>query len=149
MLFRSALATTSLTSGLFAQNKSADDLVKSKKKEDISYRQLMNGMAMANNNIHTGILSMNKFLVNRGINLIRTHPAPRKKPWIIMAKEDRDGFKSMLVYYDKKMDEDLKAIEKAVNIKDWNKAFSAATEFSTSCINCHTAYKNKVKYIMN
>lgn len=148
-LLIAALVAIALANGLVAQEKSADDLVKSKKKEDISYRQLMNGMAMANNNIHTGILSMNKFLVVRGINLIRTHPAPRKKPWIIMAKEDRDGFKSMLVYYDKKMDEDLDAVEKAVNKKDWNKAFSAANEFSTSCINCHTAYKNKVKYIMD
>ena len=144
-----AVATTSLTSGLFAQEKTADDLVKSMKKEDISYTQLMSGMAMANNNIQTGILSMNKFLVDRGIDLIRTHPAQRKKPWVIMAKEVQEGFKSMLVYYDKKMDEDVEAIEKAVNAKDWNKAFDAVTEFSTSCINCHTAYKDKVKYLMD
>ena len=47
-------------------------------------------------------------------------------------------------YYD-----DVKKIEDAVNAKDWNTAFEAATEFSTSCINCHTAYKDKVKYLMD
>ncbi len=66
-----------------------------------------------------------------------------------MEKEDQVGFKSMLVFYDKKMDDDVQEIENAVNAKDWNKAFEAATEFSTSCINCHTAYKDKVKYIMD
>jgi hypothetical protein len=148
-LLIAAVVSASLTSGLLAEEKTAEDLVKSMKKEDISYAQLMNGMAMANNNIQTGIISMNKFLVDRGIDLIRTHPAPREKPWVIMGKENQEGFKSLLVYYDKKMDEDVEAIEKAVNEKDWYKAFDAATEFSTSCINCHTAYKDEVKYIMD
>ena len=135
-------------SGLFAQEKTADDLIKTMKKEDISYRQLMSGMAMASNNIQTGIIGMNKMLVDRGIDFIRTHPAPRKKPWVIMAKEDREGFKAMLVYFDKKMDEDVEAIEKAVNKKDWNKALEASNELSNSCISCHISYKDKVKYIM-
>jgi hypothetical protein len=36
-----------------------------------------------------------------------------------MHKEDQEGFKSMLVYYDKKMDEDVEAIEESVNDKEW------------------------------
>ncbi|RXK03342.1 hypothetical protein [Halarcobacter bivalviorum] len=139
---------TLLTISLFAQEKTADDLVKSMKKEDITYAQLMQGMGMAKNNIDMGIISMNKFLVDRGIDLIRTHPAPKAKPWFIMAEEDREGFKSMLVYYDKKMDEDVEAIEKAVNQKDWMKALEASQELSNSCISCHISYKDKVKYIM-
>ncbi len=137
-----------LTVSLNAQEKTADDLIKTMKKEDISYRQLMNGMAMAKNNIDTGIISMNKMLVSRGIDFIRTHPAPRKKPWIIMEKDEQAGFKSMLVFYDKKMDEDVDAIEKAVDDKDWLKALEASNELSNSCITCHIAYKDKVKYIM-
>lgn len=133
---------------LYAQEKTADDLVNSMNKADITYAQLMQGMAMAKNNIDTGIITMNEFLVDRGIDLIRTHPAPRQKPWFIMAEEDRDGFKSMLVYYDKKMDEDVEAIEKAVKAKDWQKALEVSHEFTNSCISCHTAYKNKVTYIM-
>jgi hypothetical protein len=137
-----------LSVSLFAQEKSADELIKSMKKEEISYRQLMNGMAMAHENITTGVVSMNKLLVDRGINFIRTHPAPRAKPWTTMAKEDRDGFKSMLVYYDKKMDDDIDAIEKAVNLKDWMGAVKASSKLSNSCISCHVVYKDKVKYIM-
>jgi hypothetical protein len=133
---------------LNAQEKTADDLIKSMKKEDITYAQLMQGMAIAKNNIDTGVISMNKMLVDTGILFIRTHPAPKAKPWVIMGKDDQEGFKSMLVYYDKKMDEDVDAIEKAVVEKDWMKALEASQELSNSCISCHTAYKDKVQYVM-
>lgn len=137
-----------LSGSLFAQEKTADDLIKTMKKEDITYAQLMSGMGMAKNNIDTGIISMNKMLVDRGIDFIKTHPAPKAKPWIIMGKEDREGFKSMLLFYDKKMDKDIDAIEKAINEKDWMKALEASEELSNSCISCHITYKNKVKYVM-
>ena len=137
-----------LSLSLFAQEKTADDLIKTMKKEDITYAQLMSGMAMAKNNIDTGIISMNKMLVDRGIDFIRTHPAPKAKPWVIMGEEDRKGFKSMLVFYDKKMDEDIESIEKAVEEKNWTKALEASSELSTSCISCHLAYKDKVRYVM-
>jgi cytochrome c556 len=146
--FAVALLGAVLSVSLFAEEKTAEELVKSMKKEDITYRQLMNGMAMAKNNIDNGIIGMNKMLVNRGIDFIRTHPAPRAKPWVIMGKDDQEGFKSMLVFYDKKMDEDVEAIEKAVNKKDWQKALEASNELSNSCLSCHVVYKDKVKYIM-
>ena len=142
------VVSTILSISLFAQEKTADDLVKSMKKEDITYAQLMQGMGMAKNNIDMGIIGMNKFLVDRGIDLIRTHPAPKAKPWIIMDKEDQEGFKSMQVYYDKKMDEDVEAIEQAVIDKEWLKALEASQVLSNSCISCHISYKDKVKYVM-
>ena len=137
-----------LSISLFGQEKTADDLIKSMKKEDITYAQLMQGMAIAKNNIDIGVISMNKMLVDTGIHFIRNHPAPKAKPWVIMGAEDQEGFKAMLVFYDKKMDDDVEAIEKAVNEKDWMKALEASQEFSNSCISCHTAYKNKVQYVM-
>jgi type III secretory pathway component EscR len=100
-----------LSISLFAQEKTAEDLVKSMKKEDITYRQLMAGIGMASNNIQT-------------------------------------GFKSMRMFYNKKMDEDAEAIEKAVNKKDWQKALEASNKLSNSCLSCHVVYKDKVKYIM-
>lgn len=138
-----------LSCGLFAQDKTADELIKTMVKKDITYVQLMNGMAMATNNIQMGVLSMNEMLVDRGIDFIRTHPAPRKKPWLLMEKKDREGFKAMMLFYDKKLDEDVLKIEKAVKNKDWDEALKASNNFTTSCLNCHTAYKNKVKYIMD
>ena len=46
------------------------------------------------------------------------------------------------------MDEDVEAIEQAVNDKEWLKALEASQELSNSCISCHISYKDKVKYIM-
>jgi len=89
-------------STLLAQEKTAEDLIKTMKKEDITYAQLMQGMQVAINNIQSGIIGMNKILVDEGINFVRTHPAPKKKPWIIMDKKDWNGFKSTLLYFDKK-----------------------------------------------
>ncbi len=133
---------------LMAEEKTADDLVASMQKEDITYAQLMSGMGMAYESIQNGVVSMNKLLVDRGIYFIRTHPAPKQKPWVIMDKEDQEGFKAMLVYYDKKMDEDVAHIEKAVANKDWIKAYEGAKELGDSCLSCHMTYKNNVKYVM-
>lgn len=138
-----------LTTSLVAQFKSTDEMLKTMKKEDITYAQLMAGMQMASNNIQSGIISMNKVLVDRGINFIRTHPAPRKKPWVIMKKEDQEAFKSTLLVYDKQMDDDVLAIEKALNKKDWAKAMDASQELNNTCLSCHLSWKNNVKYIMD
>jgi len=137
-----------LSVSIYAQEKTADDLIKTMKKEDITYAQLMDGMAMAINNIQVGIISMNKMLVDRGIDFIRTHPAPKKKPWVIMDKKHRDAFKASLVHFDKKMDDDVLAIEKAVAKKDWGEAMNGLNTFQNSCISCHTTWKNEVKYLM-
>jgi len=138
----------SLSSLVSAQEKTADDLIKSMKKADITYAQLMTGMSEALNNIQSGIIGMNSMLVDRGINFVRTHPAPKQKPWVIMAEEDRNSFKSTLLYFDKKMDEDVLAIEKAVDKKDWDMALQGLNTFENTCMACHNSWKNKVKYIM-
>jgi len=133
---------------LVAQEKSAEDLVKSMKKEDITYAQLMSGMGMSYDNIQKGVITMNKLLVDRGIDFIRTHPAPKQNPWVIMDKEDHEGFKAMLVYHDKKMDEDVERIEKAVAKKDWIGAYEEVKELGNSCVSCHVTYKNNVTHVM-
>lgn len=121
---------------------------KYKVEADLNFHIYKLGIKKNKINIDTGVISMNKMLVDTGILFIRTHPAPKAKPWVIMGKDDQEGFKSMLVYYDKKMDEDVDAIEKAVVEKDWMKALEASQELSNSCISCHTAYKDKVQYVM-
>jgi len=139
---------TTLATSIVAKEKSAEDLVQTMKKEDITYAQLMSGMGMAYDNIQKGVLSMNKLLVDRGIDFIRTHPAPKQNPWLIMEEKDREGFKTFLVEFDAKMDEDVAIIEKAVQDKDWFGAYEASHELGTSCIACHLSYKNNVKYLM-
>lgn len=141
--------TAVISTGVFAKElKSADELIQTMKKEDITYAQLMSGMAMAINNIQTGIISQNKMLVDRGIDFIRTHPAPKKKPWVIMAKKDREAFKASLLHFDKKMDDDVLAIEKSVMKKDWGEAMNGLNTFQNTCISCHISWKDEVKYLM-
>ncbi|MBV5277507.1 MAG: hypothetical protein J0647_00380 [Campylobacteraceae bacterium] len=137
-----------LSSTLFAEVKTAEDLLKSMKQEDITYAQLMEGMGNAANNIQRGIISMNPYLVKRGIDFIRTHPAPKDKPWVIMAQEEREAFKETLVVMDKIMDEDVAKIEKALLQKDWMTAQEASQGLDRTCISCHVTWKNNVKYIM-
>lgn len=137
-----------LSTPLFAQVKNADDLIKTMKKEDITYNQLMAAMGKALNNIQEGIIGMNKVLVDRGINFVRTHPAPKAKPWVIMDEKDHEAFKASLVYFDKKMDEDILAIEKSVAKKDWGQALQELNTFQNTCMSCHVSWKNEVKYIM-
>jgi len=139
---------TLISTSLFGEVKDADELIKTMKKEDITYAQLMGGMAMAINNIQTGIIAQNKMLVDRGIDFIRTHPAPKQKPWVIMDEKDRDAFKASLVFFDKKMDDDVEVIEKAVAQKDWVKATKGLNTFNNTCVACHISWKNEVKYLM-
>ena len=139
---------TFISTSLFGEVKDADELIKTMKKEDITYAQLMGGMAMAINNIQTGIIAQNKMLVDRGIDFIRTHPAPKQKPWVIMDKKDREAFKASLVFCDKKMDDDVDVIQKAVAQKDWVKATEGLNTFNNTCVACHISWKNEVKYLM-
>ena len=147
-IYMKLLFVSILLTSVNAVEKTADDLIKSMKKADITYAQLMAGMSQALNNIQSGIIGMNSVLVDEGIDFIRTHPSPKQKPWVIMAKEDRESFKSTLLYFDKKMDEDVEVIERAVKQKDWNSALMGLSTFENTCMSCHNSWKNKVKYIM-
>lgn len=144
----SALMLVLNSSVVLAQEKTAEELIKTMKKEDITYAQLMDGMAIAINNIQAGIIGMNKMLVKEGIHFIRNHPAPKKKPWVIMDKEDHVGFKATLVAFDKQMDEDVLAIETSVKKNNWNEALEGLNAFNNTCMSCHNSWKNKVKYVM-
>jgi len=73
-----------LFSGIQAEEKTAEQLVASKKKADMSYRQLMATMGIGSTMMHEGILRENKQMVKSGANLILHHPAPKHKPWSIM-----------------------------------------------------------------
>ena len=147
-IFPKLILVLCLSVSMYSQEKTADDLIKSMKKADITYAQLMTGMSEALNNIQSGIIGMNSMLAERGINFIRTHPAPKQKPWVIMSNEDRESFKSTLLYFDKKMDEDVLVIENAIIRKDWVLALKGLNTFENTCMACHNSWKNKVKYIM-
>ncbi len=122
---------------------SADDLVKSKTKADITYAQMMAGMGEGLSMIQKGILTQNKFLVESGVYLIDSHPAPRHKPWSIMPKEDQKAFKQTLLSYDTLLHDTTSEILGALYLEDWILANEKAYELSTHCMSCHATWQTK------
>lgn len=122
----------------------AEDLVKSKRKADITYAQMMAGMGDGLNMIQKGILTQNILLVESGCYLIDAHPAPKEKPWMIMPKEDRESFKQTLLAYDKLLHNGTSEILNAMNERDWIEANNKLFELSNQCMSCHSVWQNKV-----
>ena len=139
------LCISLMFSGLHAEEQTAEQLVSSKKKADMSYKQLMATMGSGSAMMHEGILSENKQMVKSGANLILHHPAPNHKPWSIMKKEDQTDFKKSLLAYDKILDMHTEAIVAAADKENWTDASTAANELMHSCISCHALWKSRVK----
>ena len=129
----------------YAEEKTAEQLVASKIKADITYRQLMEFMGNASSMMHEGIIRENKQMVKEGANIILNHPAPKHKPWSIMNKSDQEGFKKSLLTFDKILDLHAENTEKEAEKNNWLEANKAFNELSTSCISCHSMWKDKVK----
>jgi len=123
----------------------AEDLVASKKKADMTYRQLMEVMGGASAMIHEGIIRENQQMVREGANIIRNHPAPKHKPWTIMEKSDQAAFKQSLLSFNKTLDTHAGRAAKEAAEGRWAKAAEAAHELTNSCVNCHAMWRQKVK----
>ncbi len=128
-----------------AEQKTAEQLVASKKKADMTYRQLMEIMGSASAMIHKGIVGENKQLVNEGANFILNHPAPKHKPWTIMKESDREGFKKSLPSFEKLLSTHAGRAAEEAGQGNWLEASNAAHKLTTACIGCHSIWKNKVK----
>jgi len=128
-----------------AQQKTAEELVASKKKADITYRQLMEIMGSASGLINEGIVRENPQMVRNGATLILDHPAPNHKPWTIVAEPERAAFKQTLLTFDKIMDNQAEKAAQLAEKRDWSGAGKAAYELTNSCISCHAAWKQKAR----
>jgi hypothetical protein len=128
-----------------AEQDAAESLVASKKKADMSYRQLMAIMGRASATIHEGILRENKQMVIEGVNFILTHPVPNHKPWEIMEEKDQASFKSALLSFDKILDTQATKIREEAVSGNWAGANSALGDLNASCIACHSMWRSKVK----
>jgi len=130
------VATTFLVFAANAQEKinSAEELVRSMTKADMTYRQLMQMMGESLSLITQGILSENKQMVERGTDFLLTHPAPRHKPWSIMPKEAQSEFKAALVTYDKVLENYSMQINAAVKKDKWLLANQNLHDLNSSCL---------------
>jgi hypothetical protein len=135
---------------LYAQEttpEKAEQLVASKKKSDMTYRQMMQRMGAAYTMIQTGVINQNKALVRLGTSLIEHHPAPKEKPWTIVKPKDRSAFKQTLLSYDKLLHQSAAAIEADLQNgnSDWSAVNQKVFELSNHCISCHAVWKNNLK----
>lgn len=131
--------------GVNAEEKTAEQLVASKKKANITYRQLMEVMGAASIMINEGIVRENPQMVRDGANLIVNHPAPNHKPWTIVAETDQADFKQSLLSFDKIMDNQAEETANMAEQGRWLDASTSAHALMNSCISCHASWKAKAK----
>ncbi|TVT50173.1 MAG: hypothetical protein FHP94_03645 [Denitromonas halophila] len=127
------------------QDRTAEQLVSSKTRADMTYRELMEVMGKSLSTILEGIVRENKQMVDVGANFILTHPAPKHKPWDIMQETDQAAFKQSLLAFDALLDLHSKSVVSAAMNNDWIEAGNAAHALTSSCVSCHAMWKNKVK----
>ena len=131
-------------SSIYAQNKNADTLIASKKKADMTYKQLMEIMGSSLSMIQQGVIRENKQMVIEGASFILNHPAPRYKPWTIMKKSDQNDFKQSLLSYDETLDVHARRAMEEAKKENWLESSNAAHDLTNSCITCHLVWKSKV-----
>jgi hypothetical protein len=121
----------------------ANDLVASKQKSDMTYKQMMQRMGEAYNMIQRGIINQNKELVKMGAWMIDNHPAPKEKPWTIVKKDDKKAFKQTLLSFNDLLHEGTFNINEALKKDDWLEVNKEAYNLSNHCISCHSMWKEK------
>lgn len=140
-----AAASLSLTSPAFAQSDAAEAMVASMRIANISYRDLMNMFSHALAEMQDGMIRHNPELVKQGANVVFTHPAPKDKPWTIMAKEDQEGFKQTLLAYDKVLDVFTEEIVASAEKNDWQAGIEAVGKLQGACIACHQEWLHRAR----
>jgi hypothetical protein len=127
-----------------AEERTADQLVASKRQADMTYRQLMELMGASLAMIQEGIVRENAEMTKTAAEMSLEHPAPSHQPWRIMAEADQAAFKQSLLSYDKVLDSKATRIADAAAAGDWLGASQSAYELTNACITCHVMWKNKV-----
>jgi hypothetical protein len=127
-----------------SEERTADQLVASKRQADMTYRQLMELMGASLAMIQEGIVRENAELTKTAADMILKHPAPSHRPWSIMADADQAAFKQSLLSYDQVLDSEATRIADAAAAGDWLGASQSAYALPNACITCHVMWKNKV-----
>lgn len=140
-----ALIVTALLPLPMQAQETAEKLVASMRKAEMTYKELMTLMGKSIGMMQEGVVTQNRELVEQGANIIYTHPAPNHQPWDIMKPEDQAGFKQALLTYDKVLDENTNEIVKASRQRDWLSAAGAVAQLQTSCVSCHLQWKDKAQ----
>jgi len=123
----------------------ANELVKSKQKSNMTYKQMMIQMGEAYKIMQTGILTQNKDLIKTGALLIQNHPAPKSKPWLIVKENYKEDFKQSLLAYDKLLHDSINDILSTLKDDDFATINYKTYELSNHCVSCHSFWQEKVQ----
>ena len=140
-----ALLALCATGPIVAQAQTADDLIASKKKADMTYRELMNILARASSMMHEGILRENKQMVRSGADIILRHPAPKHAPWSIMPEAEQKDFKDSLLAFNSTLDENAALAAQEAEAGNWFEAARASQDMMDVCMACHATWRARVR----
>ena len=129
-----------------AQEQNAEQLVASKQKADMTYRQLMEILGEATSMIQMGIVRENRQMVKTGADIVLHHPAPNHKPWAIMDAVDQEGFKQSLLTFDPILDRHAGRAAAEAAKGNWTEASRALSDLDASCIACHAMWRDKARW---
>ncbi len=124
---------------------SAEKLVQSKEKSDMTYKQMMQRMGEAYKMMQSGVINENRELVKLGAWMIQNHPAPKDKPWSIVKEEDVEDFKQTLISYDEILHKSVAEIDDSLEYNDWILINQKVYDMSNHCVSCHNSWKNNLK----
>jgi ABC-type nickel/cobalt efflux system permease component RcnA len=122
-----------------------EQLLATKTKSQMSYKQMMQQMGEGLKVLQTGVLTQNKTLVLLGCDIINNHPAPKEKPWSIVKPSDAKRFKETLIAYNQLLHTGVSDIQKSVKNNDWIETNKALFNLSNHCVSCHSVWKNNLK----
>ncbi|RLA82824.1 MAG: hypothetical protein DRG78_06075 [Epsilonproteobacteria bacterium] len=126
-------------------HQNAKELVQSKEKSSLTYKQIMKEFGKAYYMVQEGIINQDKSLIRIGIEKIQNHPSSKNNPWNIVKKEDVPAFKESLLYYDEQLHKSAFEIEELLETDDWTTINNNIFKLSNHCINCHIAWKDNLK----
>ena len=124
---------------------SAEKLVESMRKADMTYQELMAIMGETISTMQKGVLTQNREMVSQAGQFIFNHPAPNHAPWKIMPDQDQGMFKASLLAYDPILDTQTQAIIDSANARDWIKASQAVADLQNTCVACHSQWQSKAR----
>lgn len=118
-----------------------DSILAKKRKEDISFAQLMQVMHQATQMIFDGIMFENKEMVALGAHLLDEHPAPARGPAADMVPEKRAAFRNVMPAYDKVFHLAADRVRAAAAKGQWQDAYAGYREIADACVACHAAWR--------
>ena len=123
-------------------HKNVQELVKSKEKSDLSYKELMQQFGRAYSMIQKGVIEQDKVTIEIGLDSIDTHPVPKEKPWSIISKDNQEAFKASLLYYDNQLHNNIIDIKESLKTNNWILINQKVFDLSNQCISCHITWKD-------